>query len=98
MNRKPRKVNESIINLKMFARLFIVGFFMAAMALYLFQIGKTTYASSQVGQTMALVSLSLMNIFVALNLQFTERNCIPACYIFNSRLVYTYSGLSLLES
>ena len=43
----------------MFARLFITGLFMAAMALYLFPIGKTTYGSSQIDQTMALVSLSI---------------------------------------
>ena len=59
MNRKPRKINEPISNTKMFARPFIAGLFMAAMALYLFQIGKTTYGSSQIGQAMALVSLSM---------------------------------------
>lgn len=41
MNRKPRKINEPIINGMMFARLFIALLFMAAMALCLFQIGKT---------------------------------------------------------
>jgi Ca2+-transporting ATPase len=41
MNRKPRKVNEPIINTRMFARLIIAVFFMAAMALYLFQSQKT---------------------------------------------------------
>ena len=90
MNRKPRKVNESIINLKMFARLFIAGLFMAAMALYLFQIGKTTYGSSQIGQTMALVSLSLMNIFVALNLRFPKDTAFQHATFSNTRLVYTY--------
>jgi len=59
MNRKPWKINEPIINTKRFVRLFIAGLFMAAMSLYLFQIGKTTYGSSQIGQTMALVSLSM---------------------------------------
>ena len=58
MNRRARKITEPIINTRMFARLFIAGLFMAAMALYLFQIGKTTYGSSQIGQAMALVSLS----------------------------------------
>ena len=90
MNRKPRKVNESIINLKMFARLFIAGLFMAAMALYLFQIGKTTYGSSQIGQTMALVSLSLMNIFVALNLRFPKDTAFQHATFSNTRLIYTY--------
>jgi P-type Ca2+ transporter type 2C len=46
MNRKPRKVNEPILNTRMFARLFITGLFRAAMAFYLFQIGKTTYVFS----------------------------------------------------
>ena len=90
MNRKPRNIKESIINLKMYTRLFIAGLFMAAMALYLFQIGKTTYGSSQVGQTMALVSLSLMNIFVALNLRFPKDTALQAATFSNSRLVYTY--------
>lgn len=90
MNRKPRKVNEPIINLKMYSRLFIAGLFMAAMSLYLFQIGKTTYGSSQIGQTMALVSLSLMNIFVALNLRFPKDTAFQQATFSNSRLVYTY--------
>jgi len=34
------------IQYQMFARLFMAGLFMAAIALYLFQIGKTTYGSS----------------------------------------------------
>jgi hypothetical protein len=46
----------------MFARLFITGLFMAAMALYLFQIGKTIYSYSLVGKIMALVSLSIWMI------------------------------------
>ncbi len=90
MNRKPRKVHEPIINGKMYARLFIAGLFMAAMSLYLFQIGKTTYGSSQIGQTMALVSLSLMNIFVALNLRFPKDTAFQHATFSNSRLVYTY--------
>lgn len=90
MNRKPRKINEPIMNTKMFARLFIAGLFMAAMSLYLFQIGKTTYGSSQIGQTMALVSLSLMNIFVALNLRFPKDTAFQHATFSNSRLVYTY--------
>jgi Ca2+-transporting ATPase len=90
MNRKPRKVHEPIINLKMYARLFIAGLFMAAASLYLFQIGKTTYGSSQIGQTMALVSLSLMNIFVALNLRFPKDTAFQHATFSNSRLVYTY--------
>jgi Ca2+-transporting ATPase len=56
----------------MMARLFAGGLFMAAAALILTEIGKTTYGSLQVGQSMALVGLSLMNIFLALNLRFPE--------------------------
>jgi Ca2+-transporting ATPase len=40
MNRRARKITEPISNTRMFARLFIAGLFMAAMALYLFQIGR----------------------------------------------------------
>ncbi|MGB9175294.1 MAG: HAD-IC family P-type ATPase [Methanoregula sp.] len=90
MNRKPRKIHEPIINIKMFIRLFVAGLFMAAMSLYLFQIGKTAYGSSQVGQTMALVSLSLMNIFVALNLRFPKDTAFQNATFSNSRLVLTY--------
>ncbi len=42
----------------MMVRLFVAGLFMAAATLILVQIGKTTYDSLQVGQTMALVGLS----------------------------------------
>jgi len=90
MNRKPRKVGEPIINLRMFTRLFVVGLFMAAMALYLFQVGQVTFGSFQIGQTMALVSLSLMNIFVALNLRFPKDTAFQVATFSNSRLVYTY--------
>jgi len=90
MDRKPRKAQEPIINLKMYTRLCITGLFMAAMALYLFQFGKVTYGSSQIGQTMALVSLSLMNIFIALNLRFPKDTAFQPATFLNSRLVYTY--------
>jgi magnesium-transporting ATPase (P-type) len=55
MNRKPRNVQEPIVNAKMYVRLFIAGLFMAATPLSLFRIGKTPCASSYTGQTMALV-------------------------------------------
>jgi len=95
MNRKPRKAQEPIINGKMYVRLFIAGLFMAGMSLYLFQIGKTTYASFQIGQTMALVSLSLMNIFIALNLRFPKDTAFQQATFSNSRLVYTYIWIIL---
>jgi Ca2+-transporting ATPase len=62
MNRRARKINEPIINTKTYDRIFFTGLFMAAMALYLFQIGKTIYSYSLVGKTMALVSLSIWMI------------------------------------
>jgi Ca2+-transporting ATPase len=40
MNRRARKITEPISNTRMFARLFIAGLFIAAMAIYLFQIGR----------------------------------------------------------
>ena len=72
MDRKPRPFNQPIIVRSMMVRLFVVGLFMAAATLVLVQIGKTTYDSLEVGQTMAVVGLGLMNIFVALNLRFPE--------------------------
>ena len=63
MDRKPRPFNQPIIVRSMMVRLFVVGLFMAAATLVLVQIGKTTYDSLEVGQTMAVVGLGLMNIF-----------------------------------
>ena len=74
MDRKPRPFNQPIIVRSMMVRLFIVGLFMAAATLVLVQIGKTTYGSLEVGQTMAIVGLGLMNIAVALNLRFPEES------------------------
>jgi len=90
MNRKPWKINEPIINTRMFALLFITGLFWAAMVLYLFQIGKNTQGSSQIGQAMALVSLSLMSIFVAPNLRFPKDTAFQHAIFSNSRLVYSH--------
>jgi Ca2+-transporting ATPase len=90
MNRAPRKVREPLISTKMFTRLFSAGLLMAAMALYLFHIGKVTYGSAQIGQTMALVSLSLMNIFLAWNLRFPKDTAFQTATFSNARLVYIY--------
>ncbi|MDO9550778.1 MAG: cation-transporting P-type ATPase [Methanoregula sp.] len=90
MNRAPRKVHEPLISTKMFTRLFIAGLLMAAMALYLFHIGKVTFGSAQIGQTMALVSLSLMNIFLAWNLRFPKDTAFQTATFSNARLVYIY--------
>jgi Ca2+-transporting ATPase len=90
MTRAPRKVHEPLISTGMFIRLFVVGLLMAAMALYLFHVGKVTYGSMQTGQTMALVSLSLMNIFLAWNLRFPSDTAFQAATFSNARLVYIY--------
>lgn len=90
MTRAPRKAHEPLISTGMFIRLFIVGLLMAAMALYLFHIGKVTYGSMQTGQTMALVSLSLMNIFLAWNLRFPKDTAFQAATFSNARLMYVY--------
>jgi P-type Ca2+ transporter type 2C len=90
MKRKPRPSNQPIIIRSMMVRLFIAGFYMAVAALVLFQVGKTTYASSQIGQTMALVSLSLMNIFLALNLRFPEDSAFGIATLSNPRLLLAF--------
>jgi Ca2+-transporting ATPase len=90
MSRKPRKHDESIISNGTYVRLFIAGAFMAAMTLYMYQMGKVSYGSSQTGQTMALVSLSLMNIFLALNLRFPSDTAFQSSTFSNTRLLYAY--------
>jgi P-type Ca2+ transporter type 2C len=87
MLRKPRPSQQPIIVRSMMIRLAIAGCFMAASALVLFQIGKTTYDSFTIGQTMALVSLSLMNIFLTLNLRFPEDSAFGRVTLSNSRLL-----------
>jgi Ca2+-transporting ATPase len=95
MNRKPRKYDESIISRGMYVRLFFAGVFMAGATLYVYQVGQTTYGSSQIGQTMALVSLSLMNIFVALNLRFPRDTAFQGSTFSNTRLLYAYLWVML---
>ncbi|MEN6519004.1 MAG: HAD-IC family P-type ATPase [Methanospirillum sp.] len=90
MTRKPRPYDESIVSAGMYIQLFVAGAFMAASALLLFQIGKVAYGSFAVGQTMALVSLSLMNIFLALNVRFPQDTVFQASTFSNARLVYAY--------
>ena len=90
MNRKPRRYDESIISRGMYIRLFVAGAFMAASTLILFQVGKVTYGSYEIGQTMALVSLSLMNIFLALNLRFPADSAFQGSTFSNARLLYAY--------
>ena len=87
MLRRPRPFNEPIIPRPMMARLFVGGLFMAGAALILVEIGKTTYGSLQVGQSMALVGLSLMNIFLALNLRFPEDSAFGRATFANPRFL-----------
>ena len=91
MNRKPRPFNQPIIVRSMMVRLFIAGLFMAAATLVLVQIGKTTYGSLEVGQTMALVGLALMNIAVALNLRFPEESAFGPSTLSNPKLLWAFA-------
>ena len=75
----------------MMVRLFVAGLFMAAATLVLVQIGKTTYGSLQVGQTMALVGLALMNIFLALNLRFPEDSAFGPATLANPKLLWAFA-------
>ena len=72
-------------------RLFVAGLFMAAATLALVQIGKTNYDSLQVGQTMAVVGLGLMNIFLALNLRFPEDSAFGAATLSNPKLLWAFA-------
>ena len=76
-------------------RLFLEGLFMAAAALVLVEIGKTTYGSLEVGQTMAVVGLGLMNIFLALNLRFPEESAFGRATLSNSKLLWAFGWAAL---
>ena len=91
MRRRPRPFNQAIIVRSMMVRLFVNGLFMAAATLVLVQIGKTTYDSLEVGQTMALVGLSLMNIFLALNLRFPEDSAFGSATFSNPKLLWAFA-------
>lgn len=88
MRRPPRPFDQPIIVRSMMVRLLANGLYMAAATLVLVQIGKTTYGSLQVGQTMALVGLSLMNAFLALNLRFPEDSAFGAATLSNPKLLW----------
>ena len=90
MDRKPRRYDESLISKRMYVRLFFIGVIMAAATLIMFLIGENIYGSIEIGQTMGLVSLSLMNIFVALNLRFPYDTAFHISTFSNIRLVYSY--------
>jgi Ca2+-transporting ATPase len=91
MRRKPRPFNEAIIVRSMMVRLLVAGLFMAAAALVLVQIGKTTYDSLVVGQTMAVVGLSVMNVFLALNLRFPEDSAFGRETLSNPKLLWAFA-------
>lgn len=91
MDRKPRPFNQPIIVRSMMVRLFVAGLYMAAATLVLVQIGKTTYGSLEVGQTMALVGLALMNIAVALNLRFPEESAFGPSTFSNPKLLWAFA-------
>jgi Ca2+-transporting ATPase len=65
---------------------------MAAATLVLVQIGKSTYHSLEVGQTMAVVGLGLMNIFLALNLRFPEDSAFGRVTFSNPKLLWAFAG------
>ena len=91
MDRKPRPFNQPIIVRSMMIRLLGVGIFMAAATLVLVQIGKVSYDSLELGQTMALVGLGLMNISVALNLRFPEESAFGPSTLSNPRLLWAFA-------
>ena len=64
---------------------------MAAATLTLVQIGKTTYDSLEVGQTMAVVGLAIMNIFLALNLRFPEDSAFDRATLSNPKLLWAFA-------
>ena len=75
----------------MFIRLFVAGLFMAAATLLLYQIGKHSYDSAETGQTMAVVGLGLMNIFLALNLRYPEDSAFGAATFANPKLLWAFA-------
>ena len=91
MDRKPRPFNQPIIVRSMMVRLFVAGLFMATATLVLVQIGKTAYDSLEVGQTMALVGLGLMNISIALNLRFPEESAFGPSTVSNPKLLWAFA-------
>jgi Ca2+-transporting ATPase len=91
MRRKPRPFNEAIIVRSMMVRLFVSGLFMAAASLILVQIGKTTYDSLEIGQTMGVVGLSVMNVSVALNLRFPEDSAFSSATLTNPKLLWAFA-------
>ena len=90
MQRPPRPFDQPIIVRSMMVRLFVAGLFMGAATLVLVQIGKSTYDSLEVGQTMAVVGLGLMNIFLALNLRYPEESAFGPSTLSNPKLLWAF--------
>ena len=91
MRRRPRPFDQQIIVGSMMVRLFVAGLFMAAATLVLVQVGKSRYDSLEVGQTMAVVGLGLMNIFLALNLRYPEESAFGRATLSNPRLLWAFA-------
>jgi len=90
MTKKPRPAGQQLIVPRVYIRLFAEGLFMAVSALLLYQLGTNMYHSSQTGQTMALVTLSLMNIFLALNLRYPQDTAFQISTFSNIRVIYAF--------
>jgi Ca2+-transporting ATPase len=95
MGRKPRPSGQAIVPTPMMLRLALAGLYMAVSALILVQLGKAVYGSLQAGQTMGLIGLSLMNIFLTLNLRFPEDTAFSAATVSNPRLLVAFGWVIL---
>jgi Ca2+-transporting ATPase len=91
MQRKPRPFHQPIIVWSMMVRLFVAGLFMAAATLVLVEVGKSTYDSLEAGQTMAVVGLAIMNIFLALDLRFPEDSAFGPATLSNPKLLWAFA-------
>jgi Ca2+-transporting ATPase len=95
MQRKPRPAGQAIVPSSMMVRLTLVALFMAGSALILIQIGMTTYGSVSVGQSMAVVTLSLMNIAATVNLRFPEDTAFRGATLSNRWLLVVFAWVVL---
>ncbi|KRF37045.1 cation-translocating P-type ATPase [Nocardioides sp. Soil805] len=91
MRRAPRPFDQPIIVRSMMVRLFVAGAFMAAATLVLVQIGQSRYDSLQVGQSMAIVGLGVMNVALALNLRFPEDSAFGSATLSNPKLLWAFA-------
>jgi Ca2+-transporting ATPase len=91
MGRAPRPFDQPIIVRSMMVRLFVAGLFMAAATLVLVQIGQSRYDSLQVGQSMAVVGLGIMNVALALNLRFPDDSAFGSATLSNPKLLWAFA-------